>query len=808
MLAGSETMARTFAAVEIDRDVKPRGWNLVRYSYPETQIIRKLRKGGFYGNFRTLEELEVHCTLLSKSFDVNVKKVTALGHGVENMVEERRQPSLCSKESSSDVKNFQTDKTHELLQSSLQRSCNEDSVNRDLPSTELENDSITKQNLCRDALKVESYHQKAASVFTRVEMPQLPKLHGTIKKKETDPNSSTDFSSPCNLASHRFVVENWYIVDKDRNYVPITDIPYTGLEIPIASNSKEIWLSGQASLEQERIDKKVDEWKLELTVEGRLAIYIRTAGKVWIQLGNPRADYEETVRNLLVCIQLFSMVKMAGEVSKSALMQHLQNDFNHWRVKPNERDLHESLILVKRLNLGATFAIDTIALSAFTTKSGHREESDADSDSIPLSFKRTRRHVSEKLHLRENFTGATIDTAPVGPVPTSNVTSQLQADVDSDDEPLILKRQTKLRKVTPITNEIHHEGNEVLSPDNTEMDHVLLSSRLSDLRRKSSSQTLKKFECDEHKSGAFCRDQLYNRIDMVIQEASQYFDASHKVGIQHRYSSEPLPTIGKLAAIASAASQALDCLDRGGSVEEAETICSKASLKYFLTNELVRSEYGVSQNFPAVSKQREVAERMSYYAQDGDTVVELCSRAIDYFSLLNERLANSGKKCDFRRYRINEPECLVLQGQACGLKDWLSLEKKDLPTGSKLVICLSFSFDPWGEQTNKVLDHALELKPKLIVLIAPCFARRLERETSYDLVWDDSELLHNEVLWPWGLMDVPDPALEKRSGISPIMFLWSRTDWTTKHHQVASRFGHVQKQGHDDKFGASTQIAR
>ncbi|MCO5570439.1 hypothetical protein L7F22_024161 [Adiantum nelumboides] len=178
-----------------------------------------------------------------------------------------------------------------------------------------------------------------------------------------------------------------------------------------------------------------------------------------------------------------------------------------------------------------------------------------------------------------------------------------------------------------------------------------------------------------------------------------------------------------------------------------------------------------------------VAERINYYAHDGDTIVEICGQAVDYLSLLKERLTNMGKLCNYKRFMIDQP-------QRQDLKDWMN--KEALPTGSKLLVCLSLSFALWGEQSNKILDCALELKPKLIVLIAPLFSRRLDEHSTYNLIWSDDELLQNEILWPWGAMEVPSIVLDKKKGMSPTIFLWSRTDWATKHRQIASRFGHFK----------------
>eukprot|EP00250_Pteridium_aquilinum_P028193 c36740_g1_i1 orf=757-2346(+) len=521
----------------------------------------------------------------------------------------------------------------------------------------------------------------------------------------------------------------------------------------------------------------------------------------------------------MVYMQLFSMAVMDSEITKPFLLQHLMAGFLDWKVKPDVSDLHESLILMKKFNLGCLFPLERRVLSRVMIEAGDIGESDADNGGKPLTFKRSKRLITAEPQTRE-FLGE--NSVKSGMLKRSYASSS-----GSDEVSPASKRQTRSRRDL--------EQCELLSPNRSDSEHVSLSSKLHALKkRKANPQTREDFllsdsilkgdnralrnnesigECiaghlevesvnmerastsaddqgleisynPDEAGGKLEIDNMKNRITKIMRESLNDAEYGRKQRKEHVYLVEPLPTIRKLWGSTFVVRQALDCLDKGGTLEEAQNICSKELLMDFFVNEASLREYGVSQFLPTVTKQKEVADRINYYAHDGDTVVEICSQAADYLSLLKERLTILGKLCNHKRFMIN-------QSQSQDIKEWMNLE--GLPTGSKLLVCLSLSFALWGEQSNKILDYALELKPKLIVLIAPLFSRRLEEHKSYNLVWVDAELLQNEVLWPWGLMDVPSTDIDKRKGASPTVFLWSRTDWTTKHRQIASRFGHIKR---------------
>eukprot|EP00249_Psilotum_nudum_P003844 c17343_g1_i1 orf=318-2318(+) len=58
-------MARTYAAFEIDKEAQSRGWRLLLCTFEEVKLYRKLRKGGFFGGFGSIAELKARCLQLA-----------------------------------------------------------------------------------------------------------------------------------------------------------------------------------------------------------------------------------------------------------------------------------------------------------------------------------------------------------------------------------------------------------------------------------------------------------------------------------------------------------------------------------------------------------------------------------------------------------------------------------------------------------------------------------------------------------------------------------------------------------------------
>lgn len=131
--------------------------------------------------------------------------------------------------------------------------------------------------------------------------------------------------------------------------------------------------------------------------------------------------------------------------------------------------------------------IDRSVLSRVMIEADYIGEWDADNGVKPCTFKRIRRHTTAEPHIGEVH-GENILTS--GLLKRSHVSSS-----DSDEGSLTSKRQTRSRKgmlVSAAKNDL--DQYELLSPNRSDSDHVLLSSKLHDLKkRKANPRTREDF---------------------------------------------------------------------------------------------------------------------------------------------------------------------------------------------------------------------------------------------------------------------------------------------------------------------------
>ncbi|PWZ15527.1 Protein ENHANCED DOWNY MILDEW 2 [Zea mays] len=182
----------------------------------------------------------------------------------------------------------------------------------------------------------------------------------------------------------------------------------------------------------------------------------------------------------------------------------------------------------------------------------------------------------------------------------------------------------------------------------------------------------------------------------------------------------------------------------------------------------------------SLDKKQEIVDRLHWYVETGDMIVDFCCGANDFSRLMKEKLDKVQKKCHFKNYDLIQP-----QNRFCFEKrDWMTVQPNELPHGSQLVFKASLA--------NKFIDKALTFKPKLIVLIVPKETKRLDqRRTPYDLIWEDSECLSGKSFYLPGSVDLNDKIVEGWNASAPPLYLWSHPGWTKKHMQVAEEHGHT-----------------
>ncbi|KAF3778304.1 ENHANCED DOWNY MILDEW 2 protein [Nymphaea thermarum] len=243
-----------------------------------------------------------------------------------------------------------------------------------------------------------------------------------------------------------------------------------------------------------------------------------------------------------------------------------------------------------------------------------------------------------------------------------------------------------------------------------------------------------------------------------------------KVPSIYAHGSTQSVTYGKVEGSIEAIKAALTKLEEGGSIEDAKAVCEtrmlnqiikwKTKLRVYLAPFIHGARYtSFGRHFTKVSKLEEIVEMLHWYIKTGDTIVDFCCGANSFSRLLKDKLEETGKKCSFKNFDIIRPT----NDFDFERRDWMSVERRELPTGSRLIIGLNPPFGVKAAIANRFIDKALEFRPKLIAFYLP------------------------------GSVDVEDQSISQWNTKPPVLYLWSRPDWTSKHRSTASKQGHTSK---------------
>ncbi|GAV74612.1 DNMT1-RFD domain-containing protein [Cephalotus follicularis] len=305
-------------------------------------------------------------------------------------------------------------------------------------------------------------------------------------------------------------------------------------------------------------------------------------------------------------------------------------------------------------------------------------------------------------------------------------------------------------------------------------------------------------------------DKMKLGILALMKEASSTFNVEEfmsrqKIPSTHANSSKNVLvkniTLGLVEGYVQAVRTALKNLEDGRSIEEAKTVCEP-----YLINQLCRwkkkfevylapflhgrryTSYG--RHFTKLKKLEEIVDRLHWYVQPGDMIVDFCCGSNDFSRLMKGKLENMATSCSFKNYDLIQPK-----NDFCFEKrDWMSVNPAELPDGSKLIMGLNPPFGVKAALANQFIDKALQFKPKLIVLIVPKETNRLNNRAPYDLIWEDNKILSGKSFYLPGSVDVNDHQLDQWNKNPPPLYLWSRTDWTIRHKAIAQEHGHIYKE--------------
>ncbi|GLJ12890.1 hypothetical protein SUGI_0199900 [Cryptomeria japonica] len=117
---------------------------------------------------------------------------------------------------------------------------------------------------------------------------------------------------------------------------------------------------------------------------------------------------------------------------------------------------------------------------------------------------------------------------------------------------------------------------------------------------------------------------------------------------------------------------------------------------------------------PKIVKLKEVVERLHWYVQDNNMIVDFCCED-NNFLLMKAKLDQSEKKCFFKNFDIIQPK----DDFEFEKRDWITVQTDEFATGSRLIMGLNLPFGIQACLANKFIEKALEFKPKLVILIIP-----------------------------------------------------------------------------------------
>ncbi|XP_047941334.1 protein ENHANCED DOWNY MILDEW 2-like isoform X1 [Salvia hispanica] len=302
--------------------------------------------------------------------------------------------------------------------------------------------------------------------------------------------------------------------------------------------------------------------------------------------------------------------------------------------------------------------------------------------------------------------------------------------------------------------------------------------------------------------------EMKNRIHKLMEDSVSSFNKEEFLADQRRKCSHDSSTyfqvnktitLGKIELSVQAIRGALQKLHEGGTVKDAMDVCEPAILtqiikwKKKLAVYLAPFIHGVrytsfGRHFTNVDKLKQVVNRLRWYVQDGDMIVDFSCGSNDFSCFMKEELDSMGKRCYFKNYDIIQTR----NDFNFEKKDWMTVGAEELSEGSKLIIGLNPPFGVQASLANQFINKALTFRPKLLILIVPKETERLDRKNSrYDLIWEDDKILSGKSFYLPGSVDVHDQQIEQWNLDTPPLYLWSRPDWTGRHKQVAVECSHL-----------------
>ncbi|XP_061994376.1 protein ENHANCED DOWNY MILDEW 2-like isoform X2 [Rosa rugosa] len=258
-------------------------------------------------------------------------------------------------------------------------------------------------------------------------------------------------------------------------------------------------------------------------------------------------------------------------------------------------------------------------------------------------------------------------------------------------------------------------------------------------------------------------------------------------------------SLGKVEVSIEAARTALRKLDEGCSTKDAEAVCGPEVLKQIFRWKTKMNVYlgpflhgmrytSFGRHFTNVEKLKQIVDKLHWYVKTGDMIVDFCCGANDFSVIMKKKLEETGKNCYYKNYDLFQAK----NDFNFEKKDWMTVQREELPVGSRLIMGLNPPFGVKASRANQFIDKALGFNPKLLILIVPSETQRLDQKTSpYDLIWENPQLLSGKSFYLPGSVDVNGKHIDQHNVIPPPLYLWSRPDWSSEHYAIAQEHGHI-----------------
>lgn len=174
------------------------------------------------------------------------------------------------------------------------------------------------------------------------------------------------------------------------------------------------------------------------------------------------------------------------------------------------------------------------------------------------------------------------------------------------------------------------------------------------------------------------------------------------------------------------------------------------------------SSYG--RHFTKLVLLKQVAQMLSFYLHDGDTVVDFSCGANAFVPLVKQEGAKQGLSISGCSFDIITSQNL----DGFQRRSWMEVRPGDLPVGDKLVIGLNPPFGKNNMLARKFVKHAAVFWPRVIVLIVP---PGVPIPPGYRVVYEEQETMKDRAFF------VPGSKNESWNQVPPALRVLLRRDW-------------------------------